>query len=146
MKKFRLETLLKMKKNRENEEACLLAALNNEKESLINRLVEKRLLISREEDFARKKSDPFYLMNAKNYIHELYSQERELEKSIRKIEKDIELQKEKVLKSMVERKKIEEFKKNMISRALREEKRAEDKNNAEFASYVFWGRINDRNN
>ncbi|MCX7648196.1 MAG: hypothetical protein N2Z60_06260 [Elusimicrobiales bacterium] len=137
MKKFKLETLLKLRKNEENAEMIKLSELKKIREKQTAMLIEKEKELRKNIEDLRNLKDEFIAQNAENYIKQILLDIEEIKKEIDVTDKKIEEQKIILNKASVNRKKIEEFKKRFLEKIKKEEENKENKNLEEFAIAIF---------
>ncbi|MEW6013221.1 MAG: hypothetical protein AB1602_07475 [Elusimicrobiota bacterium] len=137
MKKFKLETLLKLRKNEENAEMIKLSELKKIREEQTDMLVEKEKELRKNIEDLRNVKDEFIAQNAENYIKQIILDIDVIKKEIDVTDKKIEEQKIMLNNASVNRKKIEEFKKRFLEKIKKEEENKENKNLEEFAIAIF---------
>lgn len=137
MKKFKLETLLKLRKNEENAEMIKLSELKKIREEQTAMLVEKEKELRKNIEDLRNVKDEFIAQNTENYIKQIIIDRERIKKEIDITDKKIEEQKIMLNNASVNRKKIEEFKKRFLEKIKKEEENKENKNLEEFAITIF---------
>ncbi|MGC8729146.1 MAG: hypothetical protein ACP5SD_07755 [Elusimicrobiales bacterium] len=128
MKKFKLETLLKLRKNEENAEMIKLSELKKIREEQTAMLVEKEKELRKNIEDLRNVKDEFIAQNTENYIKQIIIDRERIKKEIDITDKKIEEQKIMLNNASVNRKKIEEFKKRFLEKIKKEEENKENKN------------------
>lgn len=137
MKKFKLETLLKLRKNEENAEMIKLSELKKIREKQTHMLIEKEKELKKNIEDLKIVKNQFIAQNTENYIKQILLDIEEIKKEIDITDKKIEEQKIVLNNASINRKKIEEFKKRFLERIKKEEENKENKNLEEFAISIF---------
>lgn len=141
MKKFKLETLLKLKQNRENTEVIKLAELKKIENQLFENLKIKEKELSSVEKELENITDTSLIKNTQKYIKHLFSDIEDINREIILNKEKIEKQKLNLQKATVEKKKIEEFKKIFSEKIKLEEEKRENNFLSEFSIIAFNRRL-----
>jgi flagellar export protein FliJ len=127
MKKFRLETIRKIKINNENKESILLAKIISQRDIILMQLEQKKQELNKiykERENLKKGGEHIIIQE---YIDSIYTIIKRLQNDLINLEFEIENQKKKLLTAVVERKKLDEYKKRWIENEKIKEMKKENK-------------------
>ena len=111
MKKFRLETIRKIKINKENKESILLAKIISQKDIILMELEQKKQELNKIYKEKENLKKGFEHIIIQEYIDSIYTVIKKLQNDLINLEFEIEKQKKKLLDAVKERKKLDEYKK-----------------------------------